>query len=153
MALHCTSLVAHPSQLLPVRQLPRSQQDSGSQPLPPHASPATRACTTRAGICTCTTSVVYWVSALCRAAIPLSLSGRPWTCHFQAMLILCHISTHCVGEVSSEPEPSPKGPACHTCHPAAKLGHWGQNQHSEHVHSMLKGCHSVQITLNFPQAL
>lgn len=88
-----------PSQLLPLGQLPPSQQDSGSQPLPSHASPATRACST---------SIAYRVS----------LHGSLQSCHPGQpvrkasglaifMLILCHISTHyCVGEASSEAEPA-----------------------------------------------
>lgn len=133
MALRCTSLVAHPSQLLPLRQLPHSQQDSGWQPLPSCASPATRACTT---------SNVYWVSmALCRAATRVSLSGRPWSCHFQAVLILCHISAHFVREASSEAEPAPlqraslsyMSPCSRAVAPGTKLTQWARAQHVKGV--------------------
>lgn len=99
MALHCTSLEAHPSQLLPLGQLPPSQQDSGSQPLPSHASPATRACST---------SIAYRVSL--HSSLQSCHPGQPVRKASGLaifMLILCHISTrYCVGEASSEAEPA-----------------------------------------------
>lgn len=97
-------------------------------------------------------------TALCRAAIPVSLSGRPWTCHFQAGLILCHISTHFVGEASSEAEPASLQRASLSyispCSKAVALGtkatQWARAQHVKG----LPGLHWwVEITHNFPWAL
>lgn len=146
MALHCTTLVAHPSHLLPPSS---SHIPSRTLPLPslPLLLP----------------ELVHeqcWVSmALCRVPTLLSLSGAPWSCHVQAVLILCHISAHFVGKGRARQGQHPsKGPACHASHPAAELWHQGQNWHGEHVHNMLKDCHSctaesVEITHSFPWAL
>lgn len=132
-----------------LRRLPHLQQDSAHSPallcLPYYQS--------------LDPTVADWVcTALCRAATPVSLSGRPWACHCQAGLILCHISTHFVGEASSEAEPASLRRASLSyispCSKAVALGtKTTQGARAQHVKGLLQLHWWVEITHNFPWAL